>query len=156
MSFWGTAIRAQRSLPTRDIVRAAILTATVPPLLALLFLWQVPMGCALRTDPATYRWTCLLPGLLVVTPIGVAVLAPIVLALNRRRARPLPDGWLAFIAAAGVCTQIVLCGAYLLMLGAAYAALFLAEVFFIPQPFVAGAISGAVFWVTLNRGRAVR
>jgi hypothetical protein len=67
----------------------------------------------------------------------------------------LPDGWLAFIPAAGVCTQIVLCGGYLLMLGAAYRELFLAEILFIPQPFVAGAISGAVFWVTLNRGRAV-
>jgi hypothetical protein len=41
------------------------------------------------------------------------------------------------------------------MLGAAYGELFLAEILFIPQPFVAGAISGAVFWITLNRGRAV-
>ena len=131
------------------------MTATALPLLAALYLWQVPMGCDLPTDPATYRWTCLLPGLLVVTPIGVAVLAPIVLMLNRRQARPLPDGWLAFIPAAGVCTQIVLCGGYLLMLGAAYRELFLAEILFIPQPFVAGAISGAVFWITLNRGRAV-
>lgn len=97
----------------------------------------------------------MLPGLLVVTPIGVAVLAPIVWTLNRRWARPLPDGWLAFIPAAGVCTQIVLCGGYLLMLGGAYGELFLAEILSIPQPFVAGAISGAVFWVTLNRGRAV-
>jgi hypothetical protein len=156
MSFRGAAIRAQRSLSPKDLVRAAIVTATVLPLLAVLYLWQVPMACDLPTDPATYRWTCMLPGLLAVTPIGVAVLASIALMFNRRRARPLPDGWLAFVPAAGVCTQIVLCGGYLLMLGPAYGARFLAEIFFIPQPFVAGAISGAVFWVTLNRGRAVR
>jgi hypothetical protein len=155
MNFWGAAIRVQRSLRPKDLVRAAILTAIVPSLLAVLFLWQVPIGCDLRTDPATYRWTCMLPGLLVVTPIGVAVLAPIVLMLNRRRARPLPDGWLVFVPATGVCTQILLCGGYLLMLGAAYGELFLAEILFIPQPFVAGAISGAVFWLALNRGRAV-
>jgi hypothetical protein len=62
--------------------------------------------------------------------------------INRRTGRRCPDGWLVTIAASGVFTQ-----AYLFTLDAAYRSLFAADLIFLAQPFVAGTIAGAVFWV---------
>ena len=146
------AIRARSPRSLRRHIVAALLTAIVLPALAALFLWQFPAGCDLRGDPATYRWTCLLPGMLVTVPVGVAVVLTIALALNRRLARPLPDGWLVIIPGAGLVAQIVLFGGYLLTLDAAYRAIFLEDLLLIPQPFVAGALSGAFYWVALHWG----
>lgn len=147
-----SAIRATARGRARDHLRAAIVTAVVPTAAAVLLLWLVPAGCDERGDPAVYRWTCLLPGLLTMVPVGVAVVLPIALALNARLARPLPDGWLVTVLGVGLVVQVVLATAYALVLGPAYRALFLAEIIFIPQPFVAGAIAGAVYWAVLHMG----
>jgi hypothetical protein len=127
-------------------------TAVLIPLAALAFLWLFPAGCDLRGDPVTYRRTCLLPGLLTTVPIALAFLLTLVLALNQRRERPLPDGWLVVVPAAGAFTQVVLFGGYLLLLDPVYRGSFLAELLYITQPFVAGAVAGGVFWVSLNLG----
>jgi hypothetical protein len=67
--------------------------------------------------------------------------------INRRTGRRCPDGWLVTIAASGVFTHAILTGAYLFTLDAAYRSLFAADLIFLAQPFVAGTIAGAVFWV---------
>lgn len=153
MTLWTSAIRSRQRRTAADHLRAAVLTVLVPTLTAVFVLWVYPTGCDIRGDPAVYRWTCLLPGLMLTVPIGAAFLLPAAIFLNDRLPRPLPDGWLVTIFAAGLFTQAVLCGSYLVALDPAYRRLFLAEVIFIPQPLVAGAIAGAVYWGALHWGR---
>jgi hypothetical protein len=86
----GGATRARQSSSLRHLVRTGLLTAAILPLAISLLLWQVPAGCNPRGDPAIYP--CLLPGLLVTVPVGLALGAPIAPALNGRRVRPFPDG----------------------------------------------------------------
>lgn len=153
MTLWRTSIRAQRPHTTTDVAVAIFVTAIVTPLAAFAWVTVFPAGCDLRGDPATYRWTCLLPGLLIMVSVAVALLLTLALAVNRRRARPLPDGWLVVIIATGLFAQTVLYSGYLLTLDPAYRALFLFEVLSIPQPFVAGACSGAIYWGVLHGRR---
>ena len=94
----------------------------------------------------------MLPGLLIVVPAGVAILLLIASFLNERSGRRFPDGWLVTIIAVGLLTQVVLVGGYLLALDPAYRGGLLGELLLVPQPFAAGAIAGAVFWVTLHLG----
>jgi hypothetical protein len=156
VTLWAGALRTSKRYTAIDYARAAILTALVPTTLAALLLWWVPGGCDLRGSPAVYRWTCLLPGLLLVVPVPVALLLPVAFALNHRWARLFPAGWLVTILTVGILTQAVLSFGYLLALNPAYRGLFLAEVLFIPQPFIAGVISGAVFWVALHWGKSTK
>jgi len=86
-------------------------------------------------------------------PIAVAMLLPVAVVLNRRLTRPFPDGWVVTTLSVGLVTQVLLSGFYLIALGPAYRRIFMAEVIFIPQPFVAGATAGAVYWATLHLGR---
>ncbi len=103
------------------------MTALLPAAAAALFLWLAPRGCDIRGDVAIYRWTCLLPGLLLVVPLGVALLLPPLLIVGRRRVPPVPDGWLVTILATGAATELVFLSAYFLYLDPAYRALFLKE-----------------------------
>jgi hypothetical protein len=135
----------------RDYLRAAIVTALVPSVAGAILLWLVPPGCDLRGDPEFYRWTCLFPGLLIPVSIALAVLLPMAILLNRRFGRPVPDGWLATILIAAAATQAVCVGGYAVMLGPAYAGLFLKEMFFVPQPFLCGAVAAGVFSTALRR-----
>ncbi len=125
------------------------MTAVLPAAGAFLILWLVPTGCDVRGDAATYRWTCLFPGLLIPVPIIAAPLLLTANLLNNRSGRRVPDGWLVTILAMALLTQVVLISAYLLALDPAYRSMLLAELMLIPQPFVTGAIAGATFWVTL-------
>ena len=145
-----SAIRASGDYRLRDYVWASIVTALLPAVIAGLVMWLVPAGCDIRGDASVYRWTCLLPGLLIVVPAAVGLCLPIAMYLNRHLGHRFPDGWLATILAVGFFTQLVLVGAYLLFLEPAYRRLMLWEIALIPQPFVAGAISGGVYWATLN------
>ena len=150
MTFWSSAIRTSERHTAADRFRAAVLTALVPTAAAACLLWLVPAGCDIRGSAVVYRWTCLLPGLMITVPVAVALLLPFALVLNRRLARPFPEGWLVIVPGSGILTQVVLTGTYLVALDPAYRGLFLAEVIFIPQPFVAGAICGAVYWAGLH------
>jgi len=150
------AIRTQAPHSVTDHVWAVVATALAPTATAAILIWLFPAGCDIRGSATVYRWTCLLPGLLITVTPAVALLLPIAYTLNNRLTRPFPDGWLVIALAVGILTQVVLSGAYLFALDAAYRELFLAEVIFIPQPFVAGAIAGAVYWAALHwsaRGR---
>lgn len=150
MRMFDSAIRTAGAAPPMALLPAAIVTALLPPVAAGLYRWLVPAGCDMGLEAATYRWTCLFPGLLFVVPTAIALLLGIVSYLNQRLGRRLPDGWLVTAAAAGLITQIVLLGSYLLILEPAYRGSMLGELLLIPQPFVAGAVAGAVFWITLN------
>ncbi|AZQ66182.1 hypothetical protein EF888_02985 [Silicimonas algicola] len=136
-----------------DRLLASAVTGLGVPALAWLALQVFPQGCDLRGDPEVYRWTCLLPGLLIMVPLVVAVILPLVMILNRRLARPFPDGWLPASVAFGVLTQLVLTLGFALTLGPAYRGAFLSEVLTIPQPFVAGFLSAAVYSFALHLRR---
>ncbi len=62
----------------------------------------------------------------------------------------MPDGWLVTVLAVGILAQTLLVGAYLIAAGPGYLGLMMAQAVFIPQPFVAGAVAGAIFWITLH------
>lgn len=68
--------------------------------------------------------------------------------------RKAPDGWLVTPLFAGFFTQVVLIGAYLIALDPAYRTRLFGEIAFVPQPFVAGATAGVVFWLTLHWANA--
>ena len=150
MQIVNSAIRTSGQRQHKVYILAAIVAAIVPTVAAALFVWLVPAGCDIRGDAAIYRWTCLLPGLLIVVPVAVAFLLLLANLLNHRSGHRYPDGWLVTILGAGLLTQLILIGSYLLVLDPAYRGLMLGELMLIPQPFVAGAISGTVFWLTLH------
>ena len=133
-------------------VLAALATAIVPAATAALFLWLAPSVCDFQKTKAIYRWTCLLPGLLIVVPAVIGPLWSAITYFIQRSGRRFPDGWLALTLGSGLITQVILSGAYLLALEPAYRGMMLRELLVIPQPFVAGAIAGAVFWMALQFG----
>jgi uncharacterized membrane protein len=127
---------------------AGIAAAVLPAAAAALFLWLFPAGCDLRGDPATYRWACLLPGLMISGSWLLALFLAAVSYVRRGAATGLLRGFLAMTVGAGLLVHLVLVGAYLLLLDPVYRALGTAELLFMPQLFCAGAIGGAVFWIT--------
>ncbi len=153
MRIFGSAIRASGEYDPKATLLGALATAVLLPVTAFLLMWLVPAGCDIRGDAELYRWTCLLPGLLVVVPIVLAVILALADFLNHRSGRRFPDGWLVTVLAAGILTYVALTGSYLIALGPAYHSMFV-EVLLIPQPFVAGVIAGTVFWLTLQLARA--
>lgn len=149
MVFWESAIRYSKRFTSKEHFRAAVVTALFPAAIAILLLWVFPKGCDLRGDPAAYRWTCLLPGLLLIVPFATAIGLLIGTKVNYRLGWRLPDGWLTTILITGIFAQILWAATYLLALDPAYWRLFLAEIFLIPQPFFAGALAGAIYQATL-------
>lgn len=156
MSVWTTALRVPRQWSAGDTGRAIIWTGVIVPFAAAASLWLFPAGCDLRGSPAIYRWSCLFPWLLACLPTVVAGVLSVAFTLNRRRAVRLPDGWLLAVPAAGVLAQVICVGGYLFLLDSAYRVQFLGMALFIPQPFAAGAVAGAVYWVALHRRRIRR
>lgn len=148
----GSPIRSSSHYSCKARILAALVTAILPATAAALFLWLVPSACELQKVKAIYRWTCLLPGLLIIVPAVIGTLLSAFGYLIQRSSRRFPDGWLGLTVASGLITQLVLIGAYLLALEPAYRGIMLGELLTIPQPFVAGAVSGAVFWVALQLG----
>lgn len=150
MSRLAGALRLPGAPDLKTHLIAAAATALLPAGLGLALLWLVPAGCDIRGAQGVYLWTCLLPGLLITVAPAAAILLPPVFMLNARYGRPLPDGWLIVVPAAGIVTHALLAGVYLLILDAAYRQLFFVEAFSVPQPFVAGALAGAVYWMALR------
>ncbi len=148
MHLFASASKSPASYRRKGDILAGIATAVLPTAAGALYLWLVPTGCDLRGDPTIYRWTCLLPGLLIVVSWPAGLLLPIASFLDQQAGRRFPDGWLATILACGLSTQAVLFGWYVFKLDPAYRSAFLLEMPFVPQPFLAGAIAGTVFWVT--------
>lgn len=132
------------------------MTAIVPAAAAGCLLWFVPEACNAWVSASRHRWTCLLPGLLIVVPAAVAIVLTIATLLNQRRKRPISDGWLVTVVAVGLLTQALLVVAYLIATGPAYIGSVLAQAVFVPQPFIAGAFAGAIFWTALHWRRPVR
>ncbi len=151
MTLFRTAIRTGTRHRLADHLRATVVTALGPAALAAAAIWLFPTGCDLRGDPAVYRWTCLLPGLLILVPVvaALALLAAHVLA--RKVPARVPDGWLVATLTVGVATQAALPALYAAALpGHRFDVDVLGELFSIPQPFVAAAVAGAVYWTALN------
>jgi hypothetical protein len=129
---------------------AALATGTVPVALGFGAYWLMPWGCDANA------WTCVLPLCLIwLGPVGAVVL-PVVFVLNRRRRRPLPDGILPVMLAAGLAGQVAATLTALWLTEALIRRLFLWDVLILPQGFVAGAIVGAVFAVALRAATARR
>lgn len=138
--------RLRHPFDRQDYVCAALVTAVALPLFGLAVTQLVPATCHTRGNSELMRWGCLLPGLLIVVPIFLAALIPFGLWINRQR---LPDGVLPGVICVGVLTHIALMALYLFFLDNAYRGSFLRAFLEIEQPFVAGALSAAVFWGVL-------
>jgi hypothetical protein len=131
-------------LARRHYVWAGILTATIPMLLAYAIYWLAPWGCDANA------WLCLLPlSLIVVAPIAALIL-PFAVFFNRRRRRPLPDGWLPITLSTGVLAQTGISATSLWLYGDYLRHLYLVDVLIFPQAFVAGAMVGTVFSASLS------
>lgn len=135
---------AAKVFSARDYIRAAILTAVVPVAGAFTSHWIAPWGCDANA------WLCVLSlALIVIAPFAALVL-PLLTLLNRRRRRPFPDGWISITLLSGVIGQLTTSGVSLWLNEPHVRRTFFVEVLVIPQGFVAGAIAGVVFWVSLN------
>lgn len=135
---------ATKGVSLRDLIRAGILTAVVPMAGAFTSYWLAPWSCDANA------WLCVLPlALLSVAPFA-ALFLPVLLFVNRRRRRPLPDGWVSIFLLSGVFGQLMTSGVSLWLTAPYVRHVSVFEVLFIPQGFVAGAIVGAVFCVSLN------
>ena len=80
------------------------------------------------------------------------VAAPLLCAFhltNLKLGRKLPDGWMVSVVGTGVVTYIVEIGGLILAMESAERILFAADLFALPQPFVAGALVGGVYAVAL-------
>ena len=151
MRLFRPAVATRKQPGVRDILWAALAAAVIPISAAGLVIWLSPAGCDIRGDPAFYRWTCLLPGLMLTVPVIVAVALATVFSLNKRLTNPVPDGLLVTVFGAGLLMHLVMIGGYSFLLNPAYRGLFLWEQMRIPQPFLAGAVPAAVFWIVLRR-----
>ena len=133
----------------KRLVLAALAAAVIPAALGYLVVLAVPHGCHVRGAASLYRWSCMLPIFLFSVPVAAGVLLPLAAILNARLGRPVPDGVLPTALLTGVIAHLVLILGYFLLLNPAYRDRFLWESLAIPQPFLAGAISGAVFSLVL-------
>lgn len=133
----------------KRLLIAAIAAAAIPAALGYLVVLAVPHGCHVRGAASLYRWSCMLPILLFSVPVAAGVLLPLAALLNARLGRPVPDGVLPTALLTGVIAHLVLILGYFFLLNPAYRDRFLWESLAIPQPFLAGAISGAVFSLVL-------
>jgi hypothetical protein len=96
-----------------------------------------------------YDSLCLLPLLLLTMPIfGVPVLTA-AFAINRRLQRPVPDGWLPTIILSGCLGQIAVSVFAFSTASPNFREIFFYDLLFVPQGFVAGLVTGAVFWLSL-------
>lgn len=107
-------------------------------------------------DATVYRWTCLLPGLLVVVPIAAAIALSAIALLNRQFVRRLRGGWFATVVGFALFTQAVAVVSYLLALDPAYRGAMVWELLSAPQPFTAGAIASGFFWFVLHPTTIIR
>lgn len=124
-------------------MRAGLLTAVVPVMLAFAAYWLAPWGCDANA------WLCLLPiSLIFVAPVA-ALCLPLLVVMNRRRPKPFPDGWLPVLSVTGLLAQLAISGASLWLAAPHMRRIFFFDVLIFPQGFVAGAIVGAVFWISL-------
>lgn len=134
-----------RQISARHCLLAGVLAAALPVVLALGSYWLAPGVC----DPYPSLCRTYL-SLLVAAPV-VAISLPALLCLNRRRPDPFPDGGLAIVLLAGVLAQLLISGCSLWLLAPYIRAGFLFEALVVPEGFVAGAVVGAVFSVSLAR-----
>lgn len=146
------AYRTLKRHASAQILRAAAVTAFVPAAAAAVLIWFVPEACEVWVSHARHRWTCLLPHLILVVPPVMAIILTIFTIINQRSDRPFPDGWMVTVLSAGMLTQALLIGTYLVfLLGQGYFGLGItAQLFSIPQPFLAGAIAAAIYWIALH------
>ena len=128
---------------------AALVTAAVPTVLASLWLWSAPSGCNPRGDPASYRWACLLPAIiLMVAPVTGIAFGGCAL-LSRRLADWIGSSWMVTPAVWGLLVHLGVVGSVVLT-DPAYVALFLRDILLVPQPFVAGAAAAAIYTATVR------
>lgn len=131
------------SVNTFDYLVAGASTAVVSIALAYSIYWAAPWGC----DASA--WLCLFPiSLIGVAPIG-AVCLPFLFRLNRKRSRPIPDGWLPFIVSVAAVSQLAVTGYSLWIFDDHMRRIFFYEVLIFPHGLAAGALTGAVFWYSL-------
>ncbi|NNE89422.1 MAG: hypothetical protein HKN27_15240 [Silicimonas sp.] len=139
-----------RNLSRKSHAIAALALALISMVVVARIIWMAPEGCSFGGNATLNRWLCLFPSLLALCATIGAILLPFAAWLGHKANRPLRFGPLITPLLTGIAMHVLLIGAYLILLGAAYRAQFLAMSFFIPQPFVAGALVGLIYWSVLS------
>lgn len=140
--------RLRRSPSRADYVWATATTALLLPVFAWLVKQSIPWVCATRAGAAVYLWGCLLPGLMLIVPPILAALLWLTHWANRKRLR-MPDGVLPIILFGGTAAFLTMGILYAATLEPPYRPLFFWELLGLPQPFVAGSLTAAVFATVL-------
>lgn len=128
---------------------AAGATGLVCATLVASLIGMAPSGCGIQGSAALTRWTCLFPSLLALCTALTAFLLPLTDWVGTKIGWPLQWGPRITPVITGITAQIVLIGAYMFALDPAYRFQFFKMAFLIPQPFIAGAMAGLIYWLAL-------
>jgi hypothetical protein len=135
-------LRFDRTLAVHHYAIATVLAVLLPAGLGLALSETVASGC--------YDSLCLLPLLLIITPIyGAPVLAAL-FAINRRIGKPVPDGWLPTVAISGIAGQAAISVFALATATPSFRDIYFSDLLSFPQGLVTGVAVGGSFWVTLH------
>lgn len=132
-----------RLFRARHYIAAGILTAVIPVALAFAIHRLAPWAC----DASA--WLCLFPLSMLYSAPFAALCLPLLVFVNRRRRNPFPDGWISVVSFTGVVVQVIITGTSLWITRPYIRHHFIFDVLIFPQGFAAGAVIGAVFWVSL-------
>jgi hypothetical protein len=131
-----------RPLAVHSYVVAVFSAIAVPMLLGYLIYNANPSAC--------YDSPCLLPLLLMIVPPYAAPVLAVLFAINRRRKKLVPDGWLPTILFSGFVGQIAISVFAVSMSPPELRDIFFSDLLSVPQGLIVGLTVGGVFWVSLT------
>jgi hypothetical protein len=131
-----------RSLAVHSYLVAVVAAVAVPMSLGYIIFKTNPSAC--------YDSPCLLPLLLMIVPPYAAPVLAALFAINRRRKKLVPDGWLPTIVFSGFAGQIAISVFAVSMSRPGLRDIFFSDLLSVPQGLIVGLTIGAVFWVALN------
>ena len=131
----------KRALAARHYVYAGLLAVVGPMALGFVIFRINPSAC--------YDSPCALPLLLLTAPPVAAPVVSVLFAVNHRRQRPFPDGWLPTVLVSGIAGQMGISLVSVALASPNMRRLFLPEILFIPQGLIVGLVIGGAFWIAL-------
>ncbi len=122
--------------------------------LALAHTWFRAVFCVAPQHPAYTLWICMFPSLIALCAALTAALLPLAVWIGNKAGKTLPFGLWITPLLTGIMAHVVLIGTYMTLLNEAYRTQFVAMSFFIPYPFIAGALTGLIYLRILAFGRS--
>lgn len=132
----------KRTPAARHYVYAGVLAVVIPMALGIILFRMNPAAC--------YDSPCALPLLLLTIPPYAAPLLSVLFAVNHRRQRPFPDGWLPTILISGIVGQMGISVFGFVLASPNMRRIFLPEILFIPQGLIVGLAIAGAFWIALH------